>query len=232
MKIFIDVGYTNFKVTKEDDNIDIINVKKLEQFFNDFDFDNNQLFVLNNNVNYELMFKKNSNRNLFVFDATKYPDQFYLPNNFAKTEIGNDIWFMIYYLNTLSSTDAILVSSGSCLVSVVKKNSMVHSVTINLGIDKSYSCLNEQFNFSCEPKFFCGPATNTPESIKLGTYNLVNGLVLVNKENFHLSNPQIIFCGNGFNLEWKTNLQKKYSNFIFDNNLVLHVFRKWCLDNL
>lgn len=231
MKFFIDIGNTNFKICDENDLVKIFSVNEFDNFLKSFNFKEHQLYVLNNNLKCDEILKEFLNDHLFIFDIKKYQEQFVVSKKFHQNEIGNDLWFLIYYLNKISCDDVIMISSGSCLVSIVKKQNQICSISINLGISNTNLTLRDKFNLQTSQRINDESGTATDLCISLGNYCLINGVIQTNTEIFSLHNPQIVVCGNDWDDNCTKKIIEKYPTTILKNNLVLSTFKNWCLDN-
>lgn len=236
MKVFLEIGYTNFKVIT-DNNEEIIlsssSTYNLERFLNYFDFVNDRLYILNNNIN--LVGLLNSFKHLnnyFLFDCKVNHLNLKISPNINYDELGDDLRFLIYYLSQIKNKDAVLMSNGSCLVTMVKQDHLVNSISINLGLSTSLEVINSKFGLTTNRVFFNQYGTNTNDALALGEYLMFKGILMSTLENFHIKDSLVILCGNGFNEEWINNFKGTTKLKInYCPNLVLKTFRKWCLEN-
>lgn len=237
MKVFLEIGYTNSKFYL--DNSEELTVVAnssfdLEDYLHHFDFVNNKLYVLNNNnkLNSLLMSFKNQT-NYFLFDHYVHHLALKINPNINQDELGDDLRFLIYYLGEHNAQDIALMSDGSCLVTIVKQDDVINSVSINLGLKTSLDVIHRNYGLTTNRMFFNSYGTNTNDALALGEYLMFKGVLTTTLENFNLKECLIILCGNGFNENWINQFQdttKLKLNYIPD--LVIRTFRAWCLKSL
>lgn len=236
MKVFLEIGYTNLKVATDNNNeITLLSssTSNLEHFLNRFDFINNKLYVLNNNSKLiSLLDSFKSYNNYFLFDHNINHLNLKINPDINYDELGDDLRFLIYYLNQIENKDVVLMSDGSCLVTIVKQDHLVNSISINLGLSTSLEVINNKFGLATNRVFFNQYGTNTNNALALGEYLMFKGILMSTLENFHITDSLIVLCGNGFNKEWINSFKNTTKLKIeYYPNLVLKTFRKWCLDN-
>lgn len=233
MKIFAEIGYSNLKViidSNKDAMLFPITLPKLKEFMSNFNFDEDQLFILNNNKNFQdylISFKQD--KNYFLFDKKVNSLDINVSPDININELGNDLYFLVYYLSQLERQNAILISHGSCLVTIVKKSGVVVSASINLGLSTSLEVMQEKYHLTTDGNFFNGNGTNTDKAISLGEFLIFKGLIDATTKHFNVSNNQLILCGNGLSPIWLEQF-KTATNYDFINQpfLVLETFRTWC----
>lgn len=148
-------------------------------------------------------------------------------------ELGDDLRFLIYYLGQQKQKNIILMSNGSCLVTIVKKDDLVQSISINLGTSTSLNVMKNTYQLDTNKLFFNGYGTNTNDALALGEYLMLKGILMTTLENFHIRKSSIILCGNGYDENWLNNFKTTTKlKFQYQPNLVLKTFRTWCLNNL
>lgn len=236
MKVFLEIGYTNLKfVNDNSEEITLLSssTSNLEHFLNRFDFINNKLYVLNNNSKLiSLLNSFKSQNNYFLFDHNINHLDLKINPDINYDELGDDLRFLIYYLNQIENKDVVLMSDGSCLVTIVKQDHLINSISINLGLSTSLEVINSKFGLTTNRVFFNQYGTNTNDALALGEYLMFKGILMSTLENFHIKDSLVILCGNGFNEEWINNFKGTTKLKInYCPNLVLKTFRKWCLEN-
>lgn len=236
MKVFLEIGYTNFKFVNDNSEEIILlpsSTNDLEHFLNHFDFTNDKLYILSNNtqlVNLLSSFKHINN--YFLFDHNINHLNLKINPDIDYDELGDDLRFLIYYLNQIENKDIVLMSDGSCLVTIVKQDHLINSISINLGLSTSLEVINNKFGLETNRVFFNQYGTNTNNALALGEYLMFKGILMSTLENFRIKDSLIVLCGNGFNKEWINSFKDTTKLKIeYYPNLVLKTFRKWCLDN-
>lgn len=235
-KVYLEIGYSNIKsITNTSKNIDICiaNKTNLKKILDYYLKQKNDIFVLSNNEQLNklfLQFKKY--KNIFLFNIKNYQSQFLIPKKFNLNELGNDLIFLIHYLQSLPHENIILVSNGSCIVTIIKKDGNIDSISINSGIFANKKILENYYNLKSNFIFYDKSASNTNDSICLGYYLMINGIINESSKFINSVDLNYVFCGNGFDTKYKNYLLSKYNPINIDNNLVLKLFEQWCLNNL
>lgn len=225
--LYLDIGNTNIKYCFDDEKIFIVdsNISNLLSIFNKY-LNNHNIYLIN--VNFELneFINESINDNLFIFDKEKYHAEFNLNPKFNYKEIGDDIYFMISFLNESNSSNSILISYGTYTVYLIKKNYLIESIQIELGNNIINNFLAKKFNLQIsklKPNLTFG--TNTIDAINSATYFRTIGAIESIKKHYKLDNNNIIFCGNGIS----NAITNNFKNCNIVNNLVLLSFKKWCI---
>lgn len=236
-RIFIEIGYTNFKIKNNNKIILINNCKFFKSLKSIIKFYINQkyeIYILNNNLRMtKKLLKLKTKFNLFLFDKFLYTNTFNIPSFFQIGELGEDLIFLLDYLMNSSEKNIILLSSGTTIVSIIKKNNIIDSIMINLGIENQINTINKKLNWSIQNQFTNKYIFNsTNNAVNLGIFTLINGIIKQIQFQNQDKNFKFIFCGNGFDSKWKKFLLKTYHPIIFDNNLVLNLFIDWVNNNL
>lgn len=236
-KIYIEIGYTNFKI-KKNNEITIVNnhqhFKQLKLIIKFYTSRKYKIYILNNNLNVSKKIDKWKRKfNFFLFDKYLYANTFNIPNYFQINQIGEDLIFLLNYLMNLTEKNIILMSAGTALVSIVKRNNKINSISINLGIENQVDAINKKLNWTIKNEFTNRYNLNsTNNAVNLGIFNCINGII----KQIQSQNPQtfynFIFCGNGFDLKWSNFLLKTYKPLVLDNNFVLNLFSEWVNNNL
>lgn len=225
--LYLDIGNTNIKYCFDEEQIFIIdsNLHELSLIFNKY-LQTHNVFLINVNNELDEYIKKTSHPNLFIFDKEKYHNEFNLQPKFNYKEIGDDIYFMIYFLNELKKKDSLLISYGTYNVYLIKKSSAIESIQIELGNSIINKFIANKFKLKeseLEPALING--INTISAINSATYYRLVGTIDNIKKHYNFDNKDIIFCGNAIHNIITNNFQN--SNMM--NNLVLLSFKKWCI---
>ena len=235
--IYIEIGYTNFKI-KINNNISVIRneypYKSLKQTLFNLSKLGNDIYILNNNLQVlPKLLKWQKKLNFFLFDKYEHSNKMQIPSSLKLEQTGEDIIFLLDYLLKLPSKNVILMSAGSALVTIIKKDNKINSVAINLGIENQIITINEKLHWSIKNRFVTEFDLTKPDSaVNLGIFNCVNGTIKQIQNTHKNINYQLVFCGNGFDINWTKYLLKTYKPLKLDNNLVLNLFSEWVKHNL
>lgn len=236
-KIYIEIGYTNFK-TKINNNISVTRneypYKLLKQTLFNLSKLGNDIYILNNNLQMlPKLLKWQKKLHFFLFDKYKHSNNMKISNLFKLEQMGEDIIFLLDYLLKSSLKNVILMSAGTALVTIIKKDNKINSVAINLGIENQIIAINKKLHWSIKNQFVSEfNLTNPDSAVNLGVFNCVNGTIQQIQNTHKNINYQLVFCGNGFDVNWAKYLLKTYKPLKLDNNLVLNLFSEWVKHNL
>lgn len=224
--LFIEIGNTNIKVVENSSNeIGILpsSKKNLLKILKS----SQQKYVLNSNNKLASFLNKYHLKNkLWLFKINTYLDDFNFFQNIKPTEVGNDLLFLSLYLKNNVHSDGIVISHGTCLTSISKKNGQIVSISIGLGFNLTNIILNERFGFQYHQDLAFQFGDTTNHAINLHEIFVIKGIIETNKQWLSHNFP-IVLTGNGFNEDWKNYLSKDYQNINFSPNLTLLSFRDW-----
>ncbi|MDE5599817.1 MAG: hypothetical protein K2I49_02670, partial [Ureaplasma sp.] len=180
--VFIDVGYTNIKIL-DDNEIIIHPVKKCIKLIKNIS-KKSYCFIACNNQKYLKNILKIKNSYLITWND--FVNDIKIGDEFKIEELGIDLILYCYWLKQNKINDAIVLSSGTCSVLMVIKNSELISVQISSGfelelnsIEKIIKGINKKFSETFHH-------FNTEKAIYISYINKIKGMIEINKQNFNI----------------------------------------------
>lgn len=162
---YLDIGNSTIKLTNDGKEFYVYHIKKLKHILKKLK--ENNVYAFSTNLNKSI--KKFLNKYQMKFPTFNLIDKLEVfkiieTNDIDREELGIDIIFSVYYLNSISR-NYMFINLGTFLFSAIVRNQHLSSVNIDIGINERIQKLSDALNVKNDNSWdWYG--TNTKRSIK------------------------------------------------------------------